>query len=76
MKGTRVRFLKKKSPRNLFMFKMNLNEFQTNGDDSNTGNIFHELENDSRRNGFSMDSLSRGRDLFLEVDDVKYEILL
>ena len=63
-------------PQNLFMSKMNLNEFQTNGDDSNAGKIFHEFGNDSRRKGFSMDSLSRGRDLFLEVDDVKSEILL
>ena len=34
----------KDSPRNLFMFKMNLNEFQRNGDDSNAGKIFHEME--------------------------------
>ena len=38
------------------------------------GKIFHEFGNDSRRKRLSMDFLSRGRDLFLEVDDVKSEI--
>ena len=61
----------KDSPRNLFIFK---NEFKTNGDDSNAGKIFHEVGNDSKRKGFPMDYSSRGRDLFLEVDDVKSEI--
>ena len=50
------------------------NEFQTDGDDSEAGKIFHKSGNDSRWKGFSM-VLSRGRDLFLEVDNVKSEIL-
>ena len=45
-----------------------------NGDDSEAGKIFHKCRNDSIWKGFSM-VLSRGRDLFLEVDNVKSEIL-